>query len=68
MVYRTMDLIQMNICKKYNKEFRMNKGLMSFKSTVSFESAPIFTAMPWAIGKLNESGSYQFEMECNNGY
>lgn len=67
-VYRTMDLIQMNICKKYNKEFRMNKGLMSFKSTVSFESAPIFTAMPWAIGKLNESGSYQFEMECNNGY
>ncbi len=67
-VYRTMDLIQMNICKNYNKEFRMNKGLMSFKSTVSFESAPLFTAMPWAIGMLNESGSYKFEMECNNGY
>lgn len=67
-VYRTMDLIQMNICKNYNKEFRMNKGLMSFKSTVSFESEPLFTAMPWAIGMLNESGSYQFKMECNNGY
>ena len=67
-VYRTMDLIQMNICKNYNKEFKMNKGLMSFKSTVSFESAPLFTAMPWTIGMLNESGSYKFEMECNNGY
>lgn len=67
-VYRTMDLIQMNICKNYNKEFRMNKGLMSFESSVSFDVAPLFTAMPWAIGMLNEGGSYRFNVECNNGY
>ena len=67
-VYRTMDLIQMNICKNYNKEFRMNKGLMSFKSKVTFNVAPIFTAMPWTVGMLNESGSYKFDIECNNSY
>lgn len=67
-VYRTMDLIQMNICKNYNKEFRMNKGLMSFKSKAIFNVAPIFTAMPWAVGMLNESGSYRFDIECNNSY
>ncbi len=67
-VYRTMDLIQMNICKNYNKEFRMNKGLMSFKSKVSYEISPLFTAMPWAVGMLSESGSYRYELECNNSY
>lgn len=67
-VYRTMDLIQMNICKNYNKEFRMNKGLMSFKSKVSYKIAPLFTAMPWTIGMLSESGSYRYELDCNNGY
>ena len=67
-VYRTMDLIQMNICKNYNQEFRMNKGLMSFKSKVSYEVAPLFTAMPWTVGMLSESGSYRFDIECNNGY
>ena len=67
-VYRTMDLIQMNICKNYNKEFRMNKGLMSFKSTITYDIAPLFTAMPWTVGMLSDSGSYQFNVECNNGY
>ena len=67
-VYRTMDLIQMNICKNYNKEFRMNKGLMSFKSNVTYNIAPLFTAMPWTVGMLSDSGSYRFSLECNNGY
>ena len=67
-VYRTMDLIQMNICKNYNQEFRMNKGLMSFESKVTYNVAPLFTAMPWTVGMLSESGAYQFDVECNNGY
>ncbi len=67
-VYRTMDLIQMNICKNYNKEFRMNKGLMSFKSNVTYNIAPLFTAMPWTVGMLSDSGSYRFSLECNNAY
>ncbi len=67
-VYRTMDLIQMNICKNYNKEFRMNKGLMSFKSDITYDIAPLFTAMPWTVGMLSDSGSYKFNVECNNGY
>ncbi len=67
-VYRTMDLIQMNICRNYNKEFRINKGLMSFKSKVHYNVAPLFTAMPWTIKMLNHSDSYQYKVECNNGY
>ena len=67
-VYRTMDLIQMNICKNYNKEFRINKGLMSFKSEVTFDAPPLFTAMPWMVGMLGESGSYRFDINCDNGY
>ena len=67
-VYRAMDLIQMNICKNYNKEFRMNKGLMSFESKVTYDSPPLFTAMPWMVGMLGESGSYRFSINCNNGY
>ena len=67
-VYRTMDLIQMNICKNYNKEFRMNKGLMSFKSTVEYNIPPLFTAMPWTVGMLSENGSYKYSVECDNGY
>ena len=67
-VYRTMDLIQMNICKNYNKEFRMNKGLMSFKGKATFNVGPLFTAMPWTVGILSDSGSYRFDIECNNSY
>ena len=67
-VYRTMDLIQMNICNKYNKEFRMNKGLMSFKSNITYNISPLFTAMPWTVGVLSENGSYKYKLECNNGY
>lgn len=67
-IYRTMDLIQMNICKNYNKEFRMNKGMMSFESNVTFNVAPLFTAMPWTVGMLSDSGSYRFDIECNNSY
>ncbi len=67
-VYRSMDLIQMNICKKYNKDFRMNKGMMSFKSKVTYSIPPLFTAMPWTVGMLSKSKSYKYELECNNGY
>ena len=67
-VYRAMDLIQMNICKNYNKEFRMNKGLMSFESKITYNVAPLFTAMPWTVGMLSESGAYKFNIECKNGY
>lgn len=67
-VFRTIDLIQLNICKKYNKDFSIRKGITKFKVKVSYVTPPVFTSMQWALSSLEGEGGYQYSISCSNGY
>lgn len=68
-VYRTMDLIQLNIQKKYNSEFLMAKSFQGLEVKAYFETAPLFTSMPWAIMMLSEnSEAYEYSINYANKY
>lgn len=69
LVYRTMDLIQMNICKNYNSEFDMKNTTMKFRARVIFKTPPLFTSMPWTVNMLSKTGeAYKYNVVVTNGY
>lgn len=41
--YRTMDLIQMNLCHKYNHEFRMSRCVTGIQGTISYQFPALFS-------------------------
>jgi hypothetical protein len=68
-IYRTMDLIQLNIQREYNYEFDIGKCVMSIKFNGIYETQPLFTAMPWAVNLLNDhNGSYRYTIACEMKY
>lgn len=68
-VYRIMDLIQVNVQKRYNTDFLMSKCFQSMDITAAFSTEPIFTAMPWTISVLNESReAYKYNINCQYSY
>lgn len=68
-LYRMMDLIQVNIQKRYNSEFLISKSLTGFKVKAGYETAPLFTAIPVVINNMvEESGGYKYSMEYYNSY
>ena len=68
-IYRIMDLMQLNIQKRYNKNFLMSECFESIKFTARFETEPLFTAMPWIIGMLNNtSEAYNYKIQCAYEY
>ena len=67
-VYRAMDLIQLNICKSYNQEFRMNKCFVEFKAQIEYKAAPLFASMPWSVGLTKDGGGYRYSVACSNNY
>lgn len=68
-IYRMMDLIQVNVKKKYNSDFLMSKSLMGFKTKITYETAPLFTVMPMVINNLSqENNAYKYSVEHYNSY
>ncbi len=68
-VYRTMDLIQMNICKRYNNEFRMKNSIMRFGCKAKFSIAPMFASMPWMVDLLGaDDGGYELNVSVKKKY
>lgn len=68
-LYRIMDLIQINIQKRYNSEFLMSKSLTGFKLKATYETAPLFTAIPIVVNNLTEeNNSYKYSMAYYDSY
>jgi len=68
-LYRIMDLIQINIQKRYNSEFLMSKSLMGFKLKATYETAPLFTAIPIVVNNLTEeNNAYKYSMAYYDSY
>lgn len=68
-LFRIMDLIQLNIQKKYNSKFQMSKCFSGMKFKAVYEIGPLFVAMPWVLNNLNESnGSYTYKVKCDMKY
>lgn len=68
-IYRVMDLMQLNIQKKYNSEFTMGKCFQSIKFQGIYQTQPLFTAMPWAVNLLNDNnGAYNYIITCEMKY
>lgn len=65
-VFRTMDLVQVNIQKRYNKDFLISEcfGMCEVEANLRIE--PVFTSLPivsYLIGNNNESYIYKTKME-----
>ena len=68
-IFRTMDLIQLNIKKQFNHEFEMCHCFQDIKFNALYETKPLFTAMPWVINLLNNNnGAYQYAIMCKMKY
>lgn len=68
-VYRVMDLIQVNVQKRYNKDFKMARCFGRLEFTATFEIEPLFTTMPWVVRNLSENNSdYEYEIKCSYSY
>ena len=68
-LYRIMDLIQINIQKRYNSEFLMSKSLTGFKLKATYETAPLFTAIPIVVNNLTEeNNAYKYSMAYYDSY
>lgn len=68
-LYRIMDLIQINIQKRYNSEFLMSKSLTGFKLKATYETAPLFTAIPIVVNNLTEeNNAYKYSMTYYDSY
>lgn len=65
-VFRTMDLVQVNMQKRYNKDFLISEcfGMCEVEANLRIE--PVFTSLPIVshfIGNNNESYVYKTKME-----
>lgn len=68
-LYRIMDTIQVNVQKRYNKDFRMSECFESVKMSANFETKQLFTSMPWMLGLLSNAGeAYKYTIDCSDGY
>ena len=68
-LFRVMDLIQVNIQKKYNSKFQMSKCFAGIKFKAVYETEPLFVAMPWVLNNLNENnGAYTYKVKCEMKY
>lgn len=54
--YRTMDLIQMDICKEYSEDFRLSRCVSGIEASITY-------GIPFLI--LPKSGSYTCKMQFN---
>lgn len=65
-VFRTMDLVQVNMQKRYNKDFLISECFGMCKVEANLRIEPVFTSLPivsYLIGNNNESYIYKTKME-----
>ncbi len=68
-LFRMMDLIQMNIQKRYQPSFQMAQCVTSVHVTAVYQIQPMFTALPWCIRLLsNDRQSYRYQVSYQNEY
>lgn len=59
--YRTMDMIQANMCEKYNSLFRMSGCISSIKLQASYSAAQMFSSLGFVKNIIgNGDGRYGF--------
>lgn len=54
--YRTMDVIQLNMCLNENENFRMTDCMVSAQISTSFSANRLFTAFSWVDSSLTAAG------------
>lgn len=65
-VFRTMDLVQANMQKRYNKDFLISECFGMCEVEAQLRIDPVFTSLPivsYLIGNNNESYVYKTKME-----
>lgn len=67
--YRTMDMIQANLCLNENEAFRISECIESVELTADFKAGQIFTAIPFVKNIIGSSGdAYTFSVTQSYGY
>ena len=67
--YRTMDLIQLNICKNYNSSFMMSDCISSISASFDYQANPVFTSFSFTKRlSTNKIGSYVIKNQVNYAY
>ena len=67
--YRTMDLIQMDVCLNENEDFRMAECIESAEITAYFTASQLFASLPFAASLTSSSGGrYSFAVTQVYGY
>lgn len=67
--YRTMDVIQMNICKRENVSFRLGQCIDNVKVKVDYTANTLFTTLPFVKRLFHyREGKYQFGITQKYGY
>lgn len=68
-IYRIMDLMQVNIQKRYNKDFLMSQCFQKIEVTANFETKQLFTAIPFTLKMLSNTGeAYKYNIGCSYEY
>lgn len=68
-LFRIMDLIQINIQKRYNTQFDMSECFQGAEVVFRYQTEPLFSSMPWSIRLLNGgTAPYQYEIKCSKSY
>lgn len=69
LIYRTMDLIQTNVNKKYNDCFKMTDSITSAEINVTFRMPAVFTMLPFVQQFLNSKMEMGlFRVNARYGY
>lgn len=68
-VFRIMDLMQLNIQKRYQPSFQMAHCVASVDITAVYRIKPMFTALPWCVAAFsNDRQAYRYEVSYQNQY
>ncbi len=65
--YRTMDLIQINIQKKYQGDFKLSKCFQKVDISAKYSTAPMFVTSSWILDQLDDVGDYQYNINVETG-
>lgn len=68
-IYRSMDLIQMNVCNQYNPSFQLAEGITSAEVSVRYRVRRLFTDLPFVRSILGtDSEGYEFDVKAEYSY
>ena len=67
--FRTMDMIQANMCKNENENFRFKDSMQAVKITATYNAPRLFVLLPMANNVLEAGdGSYPFSIQQEYAY